>query len=84
MILDREFIHTSIYAELGKGIFTVAAKTRYLQIIEDLKVRGAQGIIFGCTEIPMLLNQRDCDIPVFDTTAIHSRSAVDFALGLVG
>lgn len=81
---DKEFIHTSIYAELGKGIFTVAAKTRYLQIIEDLKVRGAQGIIFGCTEIPMLLNQRDCDIPVFDTTAIHSRSAVDFALGLVG
>ena len=46
---DKEFIHTSIYAELGKGIFTVAAKTRYLQIIEDLKVRGAQGIIFGCT-----------------------------------
>lgn len=81
---DREFIHASIYAELGKGIFSVGTKKRYLQIIEELKTRGARGVIFGCTEIPMLLNQSDCDIPVFDTTAIHSRSAVDFALGKVG
>ncbi len=82
--IDREFIHTSIYAELGKGIFTAETKRRYLQIIHELKTRGAQGVIFGCTEIPMLLNQNDCDIPVFDTTAIHSRSAVDFALGEEG
>ncbi len=81
---DREFIHASIYAELGKGIFTVETKKRYLSIIEDLKGRGAEGVIFGCTEIPMLLHQSDCDIPVFDTTAIHSRSAVDFALGEEG
>ncbi len=78
---DREFIHSSIYAELGKGIFTKETKEKYLEIIQDLKKDGAAGIIFGCTEIPMLLNQKDCDIPVFDTTAIHSRSAVDFALG---
>ena len=77
---DREFIHASIYAELGKGVFKSKTKERYLQIIEDLKTKGAAGIIFGCTEIPMLLSQKDCDIPVFDTTAIHSRSAVDFAL----
>jgi aspartate racemase len=81
---DKEFIHSSIYAEMGKGIFTNETKKRYLQIIEDLKTRGARGVIFGCTEIPMLLNQSDCDIPVFDTTAIHSRSAVDFALGEEG
>lgn len=81
--IDREFIHASIYTEMGKGIFTNETKRRYLQIIEDLKTRGAEGIIFGCTEIPMLLNQSDCDIPVFDTTALHSRSAVDFALGKV-
>ena len=81
---DREFIHASIYAELGRGVFTAETKKRYLQIIHELKTRGAQGVIFGCTEIPMLLSQNDCDIPVFDTTAIHSRSAVDFALGKEG
>ena len=81
---DREFIHASIYAELGKGVFAVETKKRYLQIIEELKTRGARGVVFGCTEIPMLLHQSDCDIPVFDTTAIHSRSAVDFALGEQG
>jgi len=77
---DKEFIHSSIYAELGKGIFASETKKRYLHIIDDLKTKGAEGVIFGCTEIPMLLNQSDCDIPVFDTTAIHSRAAVDFAL----
>src|SRR5208283_5593423 len=82
--IDREFIHASIYAELGRGVFTAETKRKYLQIIQELKTRGAQGVIFGCTEIPMLLNQNDCDIPVFDTTAIHSRSAVDFALGKEG
>ena len=77
---EREFIHSSIYAELGKGIFTNETKRRYLEIIENLRAKGAEGIILGCTEIPMLLKQEDCAIPVFDTTAIHSRSAVDFAL----
>jgi aspartate racemase len=77
---DREFIHASIYDELGKGIFSVETKKRYLQIIDELKTRDARGVILGCTEIPMLLKQSDCDLPVFDTTAIHSRAAVDFAL----
>ena len=81
---EREFIHSSIYAELGKGIFSNETKKRYLQIIDDLKMKGAEGVIFGCTEIPMLLKQNDCDTPVFDTTAIHSRAAVDFALGDAG
>ncbi len=81
---DRIFIHSSIYAEFGKGIFASETKNRYLQIIENLKRRGAEGVILGCTEIPMLLSQKDFDIPVFDTTAIHSRSAVDFALSEEG
>jgi len=78
---ERAMINASIYGELGKGIFRPETKEMYLRIIEKLIKTGAQGVIFGCTEIPMLLKQSDCDIPVFDTTAIHARAAVDFALG---
>ncbi len=77
---DRDFVHTSIYAELGKGIFTSETKKRYLQIIDSLGANGAGGVILGCTEIPLLLQQSDCTLPVFDTTVIHSRASVDFAL----
>ncbi len=78
---ERDIIHSSIYSELGKGIFTVETKKRYIEIIANLNGKGAEGVIFGCTEIPMLLTQDDSDLPVFDTTAIHARAAVDFALG---
>lgn len=77
---DREFIHSSIYIEFANGIFTKETKKGYLQIIKDLEGRGAKGVIFGCTEIPLLIQQKECDIPVFDTTMIHATSAVDFAL----
>ncbi len=77
---DREFIHRSIYDEFGKGIFTTETKKRYLQIIKNLEGRGATGVIFGCTEIPLLIQQKECDSPVFDTTLIHATAAVDFAL----
>ena len=77
---DRDFIHTTIYSELGKGIFSEETKKRYLQTIEKLRVRGAQGVIFGCTEIPLLIRAEECVIPVFDTTRIHVTAAVDFAL----
>lgn len=77
---DRDFIHASISNELQKGIFKEETKKRYLEIIEKLCGNGAQGIILGCTEIPLLINQSDFNIPVFDTTEIHSIAAVDFAL----
>ena len=77
---DRAFVHSSIYAELGKSIFTNETKKRYLQIIESLENKGAGGAILGCTEIPLLIQQKDCTLPVFDTTVIHSTAAVDFAL----
>ncbi len=77
---DTEFIHDSILNELGKEIFSEDTKKRYLVIIDTLIKQGAQGIIFGCTEIPMLIKQSDCSVPVFDTTAIHASAAVDFAL----
>ncbi len=76
---DRDFIHASIVAELGKGIFTPQTKKRYISIIDKLSSLGAEGVILGCTEIPLLVKQEDCLIPVFDTTAIHSKAAVEFA-----
>ena len=78
---DRDFIHSSIFTELVKGIFRDETKKKYIEIIEDLKSKGARGIILGCTEFPLLIRPEECDVPIFDTTAIHCKSAVDFALG---
>ncbi len=77
---ERRFIHSSIFEELGKNIFTDKTKQKYLEIIGNLHARGAEGVIFGCTEIPMLLKPEDCPVPSFDTTLIHARAAVEFAL----
>ena len=77
---DIEFINNTIYNEFGKGIFLPETKKEYLKIIDLLIKQGAQGIILGCTEIPILIKQEDCAIPVFDTGLIHSKAAVDFAL----
>ncbi|NOS86385.1 MAG: aspartate/glutamate racemase family protein [Ignavibacteria bacterium] len=77
---DREFIHNSIFNELGKNVFRPETKQRYISIIDKLISRGAEGIILGCTEIPLIIKQADSKITVFDTTKIHSKAAVDFAL----
>src|ERR1700733_13576515 len=73
---DRDFIHSSIFSELEKGIFTPQTRENYIRIIEKLISRGAGGIILGCTEIPLLINQEDCSVPVLDTGAIHANAAV--------
>ncbi|MGY4536553.1 aspartate racemase [Mucilaginibacter sp. UYNi724] len=78
---DRDFIHQTLMEELGKGILLPETKTRYLQIIDGLVQQGAQGIILGCTEIPLLIKPEDTDVIQFDTTQIHSAAAVEFALG---
>ena len=77
---DRNFIHNSIFNELGNGIFTPATKAKYLEVIKNLLSQGAQGIIFGCTEIPLLIPPSECNFTVFDTLDIHAKSAVSFAL----
>ncbi|OGV96581.1 aspartate racemase [Microgenomates group bacterium RBG_16_45_19] len=74
------FVHNSIFDELGKEIFRPETKQRYVGIIGKLVEKGAEGVIFGCTEIPLLLKQEDCPVPVFDTTVIHAKAAVEFAL----
>jgi len=78
---DRAYVHDSIFEELGKGVFRKETRDAYLAIVDRLVARGAQGVILGCTEIPMLIKADDCPIPSFDTTTIHARAAVDFALG---
>ncbi len=75
-----DFVNNAIYNELGKGKFLPETKQRFLQLIDKLASQGAEGVILGCTEIPMLVKQEDTLVPVFDTTMLHATAAVDFAL----
>lgn len=77
---DRQIIHDIIYDELCLGVVKEESKMKYLQIIEKLQSQGAEGIILGCTEIMLLIQQSDTTLPVFDTTRIHAETAVDLAL----
>ncbi|HEY2396232.1 MAG TPA: aspartate/glutamate racemase family protein [Rudaea sp.] len=77
---DREVVHRIIYDELCLGSIQNASRDRYRQIIGRLVARGAEGIIFGCTEIGLLVSAADSPVAVFDTVAIHAASAVEFAL----
>ena len=77
---DRNFIHHAIDTELVKSLIVPETKSRFLNIINNLREQGAEGVILGCTEIPILIKQTDTRLPVFDTTRIHSLAAVDFAL----
>ncbi|MBK6544165.1 MAG: aspartate/glutamate racemase family protein [Saprospiraceae bacterium] len=77
---DRNFIHSSIIDELTKGVFLQETRIRYLEIIELLIANGCQGIVFGCTEIGLLIDPKNCPTKIFDTSIIHCKAAVDFAL----
>ncbi|MCE0813921.1 aspartate/glutamate racemase [Buttiauxella sp. S04-F03] len=77
---QRLRINQIIFEELCLGKITKESKRYYQQVIEKLQGQGAQGVIFGCTEIGLLLNQQDCPLPVFDTAAIHAADAVNFML----
>lgn len=73
-------IHRVIFEELCRNRFTEAAKRFYLDTISGLQAEGAQGVIFGSTEIGLLLRPEECPLPVFDSAQIHALAAVDFAL----
>jgi len=77
---SRDHIQFTLKEELGRGLFSEETKRFYLQEIASLRARGAQGVILGCTEIPLFLNQGDCAVPLFDTLQIHAAAAVGFAL----
>ena len=77
---DREIVHRVIYDELVLGEIKDESRAEYLRIMGQLQEEGAEGIIEGCTEIVMLVQQEHTSIPLFDTTAIHARKAVEIAL----
>ena len=77
---DRQIIHDIIYNELILGILNPQSKEIYKNIIERMTDRGAEGVILGCTEIPLLIKDKDVSIEVFDTTEIHSKAAIEYAL----
>ena len=76
----RAEVHRIIYDELCQGQFLDSSRQYYSQVIKDLANKGAEGVILGCTEIGLLIQQADSPIAVFDTTAIHAAAAVDFLL----
>jgi len=80
--ISRQDVHQIIYDELCLGRIEPASRKRYQAIIDELESEGAQGIILGCTEIGLLINEKDCSLPLFDTTAIHAVAAVEYAIGL--
>lgn len=77
---ERQRVHRVIYDELVLGIIKPASTAKYIEIIDTLIERGAEGIILGCTEIGLLIGQEDVQIPLFDTTYIHATAAVEYAL----
>ena len=77
---DKTFVHDAIYDEFCRGIFSESTKKSILGIIDKLAAQGAEGVILGCTELPMLIGPNDCGIPTFDTTLLHAAAAVEFSL----
>ena len=77
---DRKIIHQVIYQELCLGNIKKSSKDRYIEIINKLIESGAEAVILGCTEIPLLIQQEDVKVPLYDTTAIHAEAAVEYSL----
>lgn len=77
---EREIVHRVIYDELCRGEVNDGSRFRFMEIIGSLAAGGAGGIVLGCTEIGLLVRPGDVSVPVFDTTEIHARSAVEWAL----
>ena len=81
---DRAIVHGVIFDELVKGAVVPESRRRYIEIVEKARRGGADGVIFGCTEIGMLLSEQDVGMPCFDTAVLHGKAAVDFALNGTG
>jgi len=76
---ERELVHRIIFAELCCGNFVAESRDSYLQVIDNLRARGAEGVILGCTEIPLLVKAEHTDLPLFDTAALHVEMALEHA-----
>ncbi|WP_438423605.1 aspartate/glutamate racemase family protein [Aquimarina macrocephali] len=77
---DRQVVHDIIYNELVKGQFTNASKQKIIEVIKELQKQGAQGVILGCTELPILISELDIAIPIFDTGKIHAYKAIEWSI----
>ena len=77
---ERDYIHKTIYDEFAQGKFFESTKKKYLKIINKLKENGCEGIILGCTEIPLIIKQEDVDIVLFNTLNIQLEAASNFAI----
>jgi aspartate racemase len=77
---ERDVIHSILYSELCFGDLKPESKQTFQEIIANLAARGAEGIVLGCTEIPLIVKQEDYEIQLYDTTALHAKAAVDLAL----
>ena len=77
---DVELVNHVIYDELCLGVVSDASRAQFTRVIESLRLRGAQGVVLGCTEIGLLVRQQDSPLPVFDTTRIHALAACELAL----
>ncbi|RPH30089.1 MAG: aspartate/glutamate racemase family protein [Bacteroidales bacterium] len=76
----RAFVHRTIFNELIKDIFLDKTRAQLIDIIKKLQVQGAEGIILGCTEIPLLINQSDTNVTLFNTLEIHAKAIAEFAV----
>ncbi len=79
---EIDFIHCTIFDELGLNVLKESTRIKYVEIIKRLQSQGAEAVILGCSEIPLLIKQNDSPIPVFDTTEVHADAIVRFALGI--
>lgn len=79
---DRKIINTVIFEELCLGKINLNSKQKFLDIINKLAIDGAEAVILGCTEIGLLIDQKDTDTPLLDTTVIHAEYAANQALGI--
>ena len=77
---QREEVHQIIYQELCRGVLDKNSRAAYLDVVEDLHRRGATGVILGCTEIGLLIKQHDTTVALYDTTFLHAKSGVEWAL----
>ena len=77
---DRAVVNRVIYEELVAGQIREPSRAAYVAIIRKLAGRGAQGVILGCTEIPLLVSEADAGLPLFDTTLLHAEAALNYAL----
>lgn len=79
-LTDRESVHRIIYQELCQGIIRPESREIYQQVVDKLHQQGVQAVILGCTEIALLIQQKDTNVPLYDTTSIHAEKAVEWSL----